>query len=571
MMRRVSWLFWTALVGFACTDKSEGSGVGLADGTVIDGAEPGESDTGVSDTAEGAADATTADTATAGPTDTSGSGLDVGGSDAGGVPQPDTAAPSDASPPDAGSADAGTGGGGSGIACDPARATFCANGSRFRCDPDTRVSVSDPCAPGEACVGQGQCIGVQANVLLLVDTSTSMNAIVGRNIFPRDCLSVGCPVWGWPQCDDPANPQTRIARVKVALQRIFASPEAATVRWAMQRFPQKGDNAPDCDDGYQWGLRAMSDHGGQTSTSLDGWFGTNLAQVIAVPFSDGSAPALESLSRWVDFTEVAAPTSQSCGNNWDCPSNICEGGKCLEVTNPELRGVGFTPIGKSLFYAGEYFRHRVLVQGKACQADADCGSPHHTCIEGACHDPLHACRPNVVVLLTDGGETEDRNPATFFHPRIQAKRLQSGLGCTSSADCAGRSSCVDGSCQPSPLPYAPTDRMCSVYGIPCATANDCIEPCAVGSCDVTCGPALVSGATQGPAGRITDHAGRPVAITVHVVDASGVAGGNADIAAYGGGVQVGVDLADIDSLVTRLRPLLDTKLLFARCPSLSGN
>jgi hypothetical protein len=62
-----------------------------------------------------------------------------------------------------------------------------------------------------------------------------------------------------------------------------------------------------------------------------------------------------------------------------------------------------------------------------------------------------------------------------------------------------------------------------------------------------------------------------VSLTVHVVDASNVDGGNADIAAYGGGVQVGVDLADIDTLVARLRPLLDTKVLSSRCPQLSGN
>jgi hypothetical protein len=175
----------------------------------------------------------------------------------------------------------------------------------------------------------------------------------------------------------------------------------------------------------------------------------------------------------------------------------------------------------------------------------------------------------VVVLLTDGGETEDRDSAGFFHPRVQAKRLHTGLGCMVDADCAGDGTCIEGSCQPANIPYADGERMCSVYGTACANDGDCIEPCTNGQCAVTCGPARVNGATQGPAGRVTDYAGDPVSLTVHVVDASGVDQGNADIAAYGGGVQVGVDLADIDSLVERLRPLLDTKALLARCPGLA--
>ena len=238
--------------------------------------------------------------------------------------------------------------------------------------------------------------------------------------------------------------------------------------------------------------------------------------------------------------------------------------------DPELRGVGFTPIGKSLFYAGEYFRHQVLVEGKACMADADCASPHHTCVDGLCHDPLHECRPNVVVLLTDGGETEDRDSGTFFHPRAQAKRLHYGLGCAGDADCAGGATCQAGSCQPPLLPYPDGTQMCSVFGIPCAADGDCISPCTGGQCPVTCGPARVDGMTQGEAGRITDQAGHPVSLTLHVVDASGVDGGNADLAAYGGGLHVSVDLVDVDALVQRLQPLLDTKTLLARCPELQG-
>lgn len=487
--------------------------------------------------------------------------------DTGGVSE-DVGVPSDARPvapdaPGAAGSDAG------GPVCDPAAPVFCRNGERFRCAPDGAAAAPEPCATGEVCTG-GQCVDAQGNVLLLVDTSTSMNAVVGRDVYARDCLGAGCPTWDWPRCDDPAAPATRIARVKVALQRLFASEGARDLRLALQRFPQRGDDSPDCDDGYNWGLRAMEDHDGQTETSLDTWFGAHLGQVVAVPFADAAAPPLAELNRWVDFTEGTRPTAQACVNNWDCASNICDADRCLEVADPELRGVGFTPIGKSLFYAGEYFRHRVLVEGKACGADADCASPHHTCVEGQCHDPLNACRPNVVVLLTDGGETEDRDTGGFFHPRIQAKRLHTGLGCMADADCAGEATCADGSCQPLLEPYPAGERMCSVFGTPCAGDADCIEPCTGGQCPVTCGDARIEGMTQGPAGRITDHAGRPVSMTLHVVDASGVAGGNADLAAYGGGLAVGVDLVDVDALVDRLTPLLDTKTLLARCPELAS-
>ena len=54
-----------------------------------------------------------------------------------------------------------------------------------------------------------------------------MNAVVGRDIYARDCVGAGCPEWSWPACDDATAPATRIARVKVALQRLFESDEAA--------------------------------------------------------------------------------------------------------------------------------------------------------------------------------------------------------------------------------------------------------------------------------------------------------------------------------------------------------
>ena len=60
--------------------------------------------------------------------------------------------------------------------------------------------------------------------------------------------------------------------------------------------------------------------------------------------------------------------------------------------------------------------------------------------------------------------------------------------------------------------------------------------------------------------RLTDAAGRPVSVQVHVVDASGIEGANRYIAAYGGGEHVSVDLGAASTIVATVLPLLDAKI-----------
>ena len=115
---------------------------------------------------------------------------------------------------------------------------------------------------------------------------------------------------------------------------------------------------------------------------------------------------------------------------------------CVVTTNAELRAVGATPIGKSLFYASEYLRHFVLVEGQFCEEDADCASSNHSCVDGQCHDEFAYCRENVIVLFSDGAETENVHIDDFFHPRVQAKRLFYGLGCQTDADCLSGAMCL---------------------------------------------------------------------------------------------------------------------------------
>ena len=180
---------------------------------------------------------------------------------------------------------------------------------------------------------------------------------------------------------------------------------------------------------------------------------------------------------WVDFDEVYDISETECTLSLNCPSEAgkawCIGQKCAVLVEPELHATGGTPLGRSLFYAGEILRHLVVAEGRPCSADSDCGSPHYTCVEGACRDPYRACRPNLIVMFTDGGESFDNFPETFFHPQVQAKRLHYGLGCTSDADCLNGAACVSGICE---LPEVVPSQVCHLTDVPCSSNLDC--PCA---------------------------------------------------------------------------------------------
>jgi hypothetical protein len=290
------------------------------------------------------------------------------------------------------------------------------------------------------------------------------------------------------------------------------------------------------------------------------WFTPGLQEIMAVPFSPNTTENdTAALLAWMDFTETIASTGTSCIFGTDCPSGICDNGVCQEHDNPELRGIGATPLGKSLFYAGEYLRHFVLVEGQPCGTDSDCGSPNHTCVEGACHDPYAECRPTSIILFTDGIETVNDNLATFFHPRVQAKRLHFGLGCSSDADCLNEATCVSGICEP-PAWLGLPEKQCNSITMACDSNADCPDfncgkslPCP-GKCETT-----AIGVTSPAANHIKDYQGNPLPITIHVVDASGYANGNALIATYGGGEHVSVAFDDLDQLVSQLTTLFDTK------------
>jgi hypothetical protein len=359
--------------------------------------------------------------------------------------------------------------------------------------------------------------------------------------------------------------------VKQALNAVIASPDAGGIRFALQRFAQVAFPSPtnfgffltpECDGGY-WDMPEFNvsliggDDDGHT-TSSTGWFGQGLGQIIAHGFPAAGLMNLPTLMSWFDGVETANANGAFCLDSSSCGGGPCLNNSCAVTTNPELRAVGATPVGKSLFYAGEYLRHFVLVEGQFCAVDADCGSSNHTCVDGQCHDPMGYCRENVVILFSDGSETENVHIDDFFHPRVQAKRLFYGLGCQGDDQCLSGATCVQGVCRPPGGAVDEAAMVCETGGAACNNSIECPDPCITwDNCQGYCTPTSVDYADPiDPANRLTDAAGVPRSVRVHVVDASGVEGQNQVIAAYGGGVHVSVDLADPEELLATVSNIL---------------
>jgi len=133
--------------------------------------------------------------------------------------------------------------------------------------------------------------------------------------------------------------------------------------------------------------------------------GVTTAAGTATPAAANYDPAdgnIAAVYRWIDNVEL--PTAAGT------------------VTDPELHALGYTPLGRSFFYARSYFDGLVKP-----------------------NDPKSTCRQNVVIMLTDGAETcDDSTPPDgtfnladcsgggnydYYHPIAQACRLyrQSGI------------------------------------------------------------------------------------------------------------------------------------------------
>jgi hypothetical protein len=448
------------------------------------------------------------------------------------------------------------------------------------------------CADGQLCVPDEGCLDVRHDILVVMDTSGSMRRIPDR------------PEWfpwtdPWPVCESFDDPQTRIGIARKLFRRILAQQDTllAESDFALFRFPQRVDGvfvkdlAAPASESCNFGLweRIL----GETMSGDDGrhvtgpgpggtdWFVESLPQVLLVPdprVPDFAAATAEerraAMEPWIDGMEAAAPGADAvpCSHDTgylDCGlDRAClgpEGARtCHDVTNPELRATGQTPLGRSLFYASEYVRRFVRVGGAPCETAADCASANYRCREGVCFDPLAGCRRTVIVLITDGVEDpvpDDR----FFRARVQAKRLQFGLGCAADADCLSGATCA---------PVRVCADAAGAVGVVCAADDDCLgagETClpgvdacvtpallAAGREDAAVAAALVFVDPEG-AQRATDRTGAGLAATVHVLDVAGGAAENARISLLGGGLHLLHSLYELDAILADLRSVFDIK------------
>ena len=431
------------------------------------------------------------------------------------------------------------------VCCPHAR--WCEQGAQVICNDSGTSMVNQPCLEGLDCVG-GQCIPAQPYVHVIFDTSGSM---IWRPDGTPLTYEEAVETSQWPGCDDPADPLLRLGVSKRAFSAIFDDPAYSRVMFGLQRFPQRIDPlaGPLCPSGAYQTQDVITGHIGQPFAIPDdgsgAWFQQNLSEVLLVAFPTVAASTNRAdLLAWLDFDEELLVTESPCTAHTDCPGGLCTqpggGGVCRYFRNPELRALGWTPLGVSLFYAGEYFRKHVVTDGAPCTLAADCGSAAYYCIDGRCRDPNRFCRQRTIVVFTDGVDTA--SAGRFYQPVVQAKRLRMGLDCTGAADCAVGAECVASTCQPTGEAGM---NPCAHLGLNC-TAPPMTEPYP---------EAMAAGA-----GRLRDRNGDPISITVHVVEASGgVTADAAGMAAYGGGLLVPADLADGASLIQKIQGVVNWK------------
>jgi hypothetical protein len=411
--------------------------------------------------------------------------------------------------------------------CAP-NATICRLGRRVQCDAQGFPAQMIPCAEGQICAG-GDCVEPQPEVLLLIDTSGSMESAVE----PEDPRP-------FPICESPVEPFTRIGLVKRALLDLLNAPESLGLRLALLRFPQTASGNNICMAGHY----TAEDGSLELGLGREGWLisgahlDAHIGQMMAVPFPADRLRDDAHLAQWIDFNEVFTNQNTPCQG---C-EGLCRNNSCWDHDNPELRPVGNTPIGRSLFMAGEYFRHRVLREGQACVEASDCGATYYRCQDGRCHDPLGPCRTRTVILFTDGGESYDLAQDQFFYPPLQAKRLNMGVNCIGDNECIPPAVCHANQCR---LGFCDThpERTCGIDAH-CPGA----EPCRFGRLDLVTPTTDESLAPTHPDGSFAR-------ITVSVVDTGGHPL-NQQTAFWGGGAYLPLETFSIEALIEAFQPLL---------------
>lgn len=446
--------------------------------------------------------------------------------------------------------------------CTPAE-TRCAGVELDTCASKGDGWVRAACFPGTFCE-DGACKPIGTNLVLVFDTSGSMSAQVP---------GVACEQLGYPDCT-PEKGCTRMDVSKTVFKKIVAGLDPGRDRVALLHFPARIERiaGSNCAEGLVAGFGQVGgDDGAQSVTDKTAWFWTSLHEILSVPFPRTGAEAAgapQAMASWMDGTEsllgvgscVGPPNA--CAATPDCSGGACCNGQCVRHSDPELRAVGGTPLAKTLFYAGEYVRNRIAVDGRGCAGDADCGTPYHRCLQGVCVDPARHCRTTTVVVFTDGGQ--DNDPTTFFAPLTIARRLAYGLKCQDDSGCVGGAQCVAGRCRVD----NPTGKRCLATGAPClptASEGDPLFCPAIPGVATRCEEDPLEQPFVGAA-KMTNNVlraadGAPLSLRVQVVDVSGSAAipGSFALASAGGGRVFTADTADPAALLVALEAAFDLK------------
>lgn len=424
-----------------------------------------------------------------------------------------------------------------------------------------------PCFAGQACQ-DNQCRALTDNLVIVFDTSGSM----ATKVSGKSCASQK-----FPACD-PAKGCSRMDASKLVFGAVLDKIPLDRTNLALFRFPQRvgKSQATSCDAGHYLGIdKLVGDTDDlQHVAANSGWFWDSIEQILCVAFPRSAKEALGRktlIEKWLDGDEAIVKTATKCANpsgtclgDAKCGAGACCAQSCWQhKSGPELRASGGTPIGKTLFYVGEYLRHRVVVDGRACIIADDCHNPNYQCVKGYCVDPARDCRQNVVVLFTDGGENNDSSQ--FFAPQSSAIRMAWGLACKAHADCVGGATCVLGRCRP---PQS-TGYVCFGSGAPCKPSDK--NPKSPTHCPPVAGqsPSCLpepSKSNTAAAIKSADNVlrspdGEPFAVRLHVVDISGAASLSKSfyLSAAGNGRLLTADAADPEQFFAVLQSAFDMK------------
>ncbi len=268
---------------------------------------------------------------------------------------------------------------------------------------------------------------LRPNILFLFDTSGSMaQSATGANVGEDTNIC-------------PSGTGSKIYGLKSALRAALAQVGADEANFGLMSFPQVDvvnpnparwcgtsswghyNNTPAVNGVTITNRVASGNHSATsypsgclmtsntTQATYGPWFNTGVPQVLRVGVTT-AAPGVTPTAANYDPVDGNIPEIYRWIDNVELPTTGAA------VTDPELHASGSTPLGRSLFYGRLYYDNDVKPA-----------------------DPRTACRQNVIILVTDGGETCDEvtaPDASFsltscsggaaynpFHPVAQACQL----------------------------------------------------------------------------------------------------------------------------------------------------